>query len=104
MFLGFHSLENKIIAEGINLSVNKESEFRGAGVKSHGGVKGAKVLDFSTKPNKQELNENSASKSAELYSVWFGYDDTVNGGRNSKKKPKGGWSGQLNQSVFKNKI
>ena len=73
IFIGFHSLENKVISDWIKTAQESQENSRGLNsLTKQFKDKGIKYLDFGTKPSKKEIEENKPSKSAELYSVYFG--------------------------------
>lgn len=115
MFIGFHSLENKIILEGLNSAVEKENIKRGvSSSKSENHVKNAKILDRGTTPSKSEILENPASKSAEFYSIMFKTPLTTTvredgiqifSSAGGKTQPiKGGWSSTNPRSILDKQI
>ena len=108
LFIGFHSLENKTISTGIMEAVESEAKFKGISLANTSGSTknklkelGAKMMDYATKPSKQEIKENSPSKSAELYTLWLGFDDIKHYKKDRDLKVnRGGWQDNGGLSMF----
>ena len=96
MFIGFHSLENKIITEGLRSAVESENKRRGiSGASAPNYAKTVKLVDRGERPGKEELADNPASKSAELHSIIYGLPQTgvPKKGAESLSLPRAGWLG-----------